>query len=151
MVFCIVRYPGFEPSLNPFGVIVPPLRLFSCVVFGSAVQILHIPHAPHLSFCGPLVWLHLLYFFLSPQLPNAWLPCGASICPPEPDARPDLRHTGCINAAHAHSMVLKRCAVAKWDDAQICRHCRHVDVQMHQRCPEQASSFSLDAHGDACH
>lgn len=98
--------------------------VISCFVFGSTVQdfstfialpTLRAPsflHAPHPSICGLLV---------APSSPpsalifNAWLPCGASICPPEPRNQLELcqPEAGCCidTAKRAHSMVLLRCVV----------------------------------------
>lgn len=57
---------------------------------------------PHLSICGVSVTgtLLLLFFFLL----NAWLPCGASICPPEPSL-PVLKQAAASTQCSQHGPV----------------------------------------------
>lgn len=88
------------------------------------------PHAPHLSICGLLVapTPSALCSFL-----NAWLTCGASICPPEPrtssnsvNLRQAAASTLLVLTAWSFSSVLPDPFVRKWDDLYVCPHSKKM-------------------------
>lgn len=139
----VVTYSGFEPVWS--------ISFLSCHIWqcSAGFQLITAPLSlctlPFPYSCPPIdsrlgsthCFLGFFFFF-----PNAWLPCGAPICPLNPpralSSATLLLHQHCSLSPH----VLLQCVVTTWDDVQTCGHCRNINVKMHQ-CPVKQAFYSF--------